>query len=152
MNKTCGYSAGEVRTSLLTMFSYGPLHMDEQGLGNQFEFIYNSSLQTGCSCRKRWMIETNGKRGSGKFILTAQHDDDDNDDDLSLSLSLFHYLFLSLFVSIYQSIYRIVHNLIYFLKKKVNFLLNQRYHDFIITCGILYHLNKYHKGLFISKI
>ena len=53
-----------------------------QVLDNQLELIYNSYVWTEDvvkkTCRKRWMIETNGERESGKSVLGAQHDDDDN--------------------------------------------------------------------------
>ena len=47
--------AGEVKTSLKVMYSYGPLHMAEQRQNNQ----------------------RGGERGSGISVLMAWHDDDD---------------------------------------------------------------------------
>ena len=56
--------------------------MDTQVYDNQQEFIYNSSVQTQDvgwkTCCKQWMIETIGERGSGKSMLAAQHNDDDD--------------------------------------------------------------------------
>ena len=40
------YTAGELSMNSYAMFSYGPLHMDEQVLVDQLELIYNSSIQT----------------------------------------------------------------------------------------------------------
>ena len=65
------------------MFSYGLLHADVQELDDQLEPIYNSSVWTQDvawkTCRKRWTTETNGERESGKSVLKALHDDDDDD-------------------------------------------------------------------------
>ena len=56
--------------------------MDEQVLGDQVEFICNSSVWTQDvalkTSQKQWTIEMNGKGGSGKSVLVAQHDDDDD--------------------------------------------------------------------------
>ena len=56
--------------------------MGVQGLDNQLELIYNSSALTQdltwMTCRKRWMIERNTERGSGKSVQAARHDDDDD--------------------------------------------------------------------------
>ena len=74
-------TAGEVRANSWPTFSYRPLHTDVRMLDDQLELIYNSSAWTQDvvykTGRKRWMIETNGKRGSGKSVLTAWHKDDD---------------------------------------------------------------------------
>ena len=55
--------------------------MDEQRQDDQLEPIYNSSepiqdvaLKT---YRERWMIEMGGKAGSGRSVLVACHEDDD---------------------------------------------------------------------------
>ena len=45
------------------MFSNGPLQTDVQVFGDQQEVIY----------RKRWSIETNSERKSGKSELAVQH-------------------------------------------------------------------------------
>ena len=62
------------------VYSGGPLHADEQELGDQQEPIHNSSLLmydvSWKTCRERWTIETNGERGSGKSVLAARHNDD----------------------------------------------------------------------------
>ena len=46
------------------------------------ELILNSSVRTQDvvrrTCQKRWMIETNGERESGKSVLIARHDDDND--------------------------------------------------------------------------
>ena len=61
------------------MFSCGALHTDEQGLGDQREPIYNSSVLilnvAWRSSWEQWTIETNGERGSGKFVQAERHDD-----------------------------------------------------------------------------
>ena len=31
------------------------------------------------TCRKQWMIEKGGEKGSGISVLMARHDDDDNE-------------------------------------------------------------------------
>ena len=69
-------------------YSCGPLHMDGQRQDNQQEPIYNNSvliqdvaLKT---YRERWMIETGGERGSGRSMLAAWHD---NDDEWCVNLS-----------------------------------------------------------------
>ena len=56
--------------------------MDEQRQDDQLKPIYNSSeliqdiaLKTS---QEQWTIEMGGKRGSGRSILAAQHDDDDD--------------------------------------------------------------------------
>ena len=65
-------------------FSNGPLHTDEVVLDDQRELIYKNSVRTQDvvlkTCWKRWMIETNGERESGKSV-PARHDDNDDDDD-----------------------------------------------------------------------
>ena len=52
-----------------------------QILEDQFEHIYRSSVRTQDVIqrisRKRWIIDTNGKRESGKSILTVRHDVDE---------------------------------------------------------------------------
>ena len=74
---------------------YGPLHTNEQVLGDQLELLGNSSVRTQDiareTCQMRWTIETNGEIGSGKSLLEPGHDDDDDDDDDDInSLSLFN--------------------------------------------------------------
>ena len=55
--------------------------MDEQRLDDQPEPINNSSVPiqdvAWKTCRERWTIETGGEKGSGKSVLAAWHDDDD---------------------------------------------------------------------------
>ena len=67
------------------MYSCGPLHMDEQGLDNQLELIYNSSLPirdvAWRTSREPWTKGTSGERVSGRSVLAARHDDDDDDDN-----------------------------------------------------------------------
>ena len=66
------------------MYSYGPFHMDKQGLGNQQEPVNNSSVLIQDvaweTYREWWLIETRGERGSGKSMLVPQHDDNDDND------------------------------------------------------------------------
>ena len=58
------------------MYSGGPLHTDEQGLNDQLEPIYNSSVLiqdvAWKTCRERKTIETSGKWGPGKSVLVAR--------------------------------------------------------------------------------
>ena len=65
------------------MNSGEPLYMDEQSQDDQLETIYNSFVPiqdvAWMAFRERWTIETGGKRGSGKSVLAASHDDDDDD-------------------------------------------------------------------------
>ena len=53
----------------------------EQRLDNQLEPIYNSSVPiqdvAWRTCREQWMIEMGGKRGSGRSVLAARHDDEE---------------------------------------------------------------------------
>ena len=62
--------------------------MDEERQNKQLEPIYNSSVPiqdvTLKTYQERWTIETIGKRGSGKSVLAAQHDDDDDVIEYSL--------------------------------------------------------------------
>ena len=63
--------------------------MDEERQDDQQESIYNSSVPTQDialkTSQEQWTVETGGKRGSGRSVLAAQHDDDDygvcNNDD-----------------------------------------------------------------------
>ena len=74
------------------MFSYVPLYMCVQVLDDQTELIYNSSVQTqNVVSQKWWLIETNGKRESGKSMLVAQYDD--YDDFLSKNFSYLNVFF-----------------------------------------------------------
>ena len=70
-------TAGEVGTNSLVTFSCVSLHMDEQRQDDQLEPIYKSSLLIQDvalkTYRERWTIE----KGSGRFFLAVQHDDDD---------------------------------------------------------------------------
>ena len=76
-------TAGEVGTSSKMTYSWGPPHMDEQRQDNQLEPIYSSSVQIWDvalkTCRKQWMIEKGGGRGSGISMLMVRHHDDDED-------------------------------------------------------------------------
>ena len=49
------------------MYFSGPLHTDEQGLDDQLEPIYNSSVLiqdvARKTCRERWTVETRSERG-----------------------------------------------------------------------------------------
>ena len=66
-----------------TKYSCWALHMDKQRQDNQLDPIYNSSVPIQDvalkTYRKRWTIEMGGKRGSGRSVLVAWHDDDDID-------------------------------------------------------------------------
>ena len=69
------YEGGEVKTNSKAMYSSGPLHMDDQRLGDQLVPIYNSSVSIQDIAwkifRERWTIETAGDRGSGKSVLAV---------------------------------------------------------------------------------
>ena len=84
-------TAGEVGTSSLVMYSYGPLHMAEQKQGNQLEPTYSSSVRIRGvvlrTCRKRWTIGRGGERGSEISILMARQDD--GDDDIIIKVNYF---------------------------------------------------------------
>ena len=56
--------------------------MDEQRQDSQLEPIYNSfvpiqdiALKTS---REQWRSKTGGERVSGRFVMTARHNDDDD--------------------------------------------------------------------------
>ena len=70
------------------MYSYGPLHMDEQKQDDQLEPTYSSSVQIQDvvmkTCRKQWTIEKGGEKGSGISVLMAWQDDDDDDYEILL--------------------------------------------------------------------
>ena len=77
-------NAGEIGTSSLVMYSYGPSHMAEQKQGDQLEPTYSRSVRirdvTLRTFQKRWTIGRGGEAGSGISVLMArQEDDDDND-------------------------------------------------------------------------
>ena len=76
-------TAGEVETSSKVMYSYGPLHMDEQKQDDQLKPTYSSSVRIRGvalrTCRKRWTIRRGGERESGISVLMARQDDDDDD-------------------------------------------------------------------------
>ena len=54
--------------------------MDKQRQDSQIEPTYSSSMPIQDvalkTCQEQWTIEKGGKRGSGIFVLMAQHDDD----------------------------------------------------------------------------
>ena len=73
------YTAGEVGTSSLVMYSYGALHMAEQK-GDQLEPTYSTSVGIRgvalMTCRKRWTIGRGGKKESEISVLMSRQDDD----------------------------------------------------------------------------
>ena len=76
-------TAEEVRTNSKATYSCRPLHMDEQRQGDQLVPILNNSvpiqyiaLKTN---REQWTIKDGIERMSGKSVLSAGHDDDDDD-------------------------------------------------------------------------
>ena len=75
-------TAGEVGTSSLLMYSYGPLHKSEQKQGDQLEPTYSSSVRIRDvalrTCRNQWTIRRGGERGSGISLLMARQDDDES--------------------------------------------------------------------------
>ena len=76
-------TAGDIRTNSLATTSSVSHHIDEQVLNDQLKLIYRSIVPTLAvalrTCWKRWTIETSGEVESGKSVLEAQHDDDDDD-------------------------------------------------------------------------
>ena len=68
-------TAGEVGTSSLVMYSYGPLHMAKKSRATILNIhtaalrIRGVALRT---CPKRWTIGRSGERGSGISVLMAQ--------------------------------------------------------------------------------
>ena len=76
------YTTGEIRTNLRVkaMYFCGLLHTDEEGLGDQLEPVYNSSVLVQDvawkTYREQWTIETSDKWGPGKSVLKARHDDE----------------------------------------------------------------------------
>ena len=99
------------------MYSSGTLQTDKQGLGDQLEPIYNSSVliydTAQKTCWERWTIETSVERGLGKSVIAAQHDDDDTKTNVSIldiymqssSEDFFFHLSLPLSLSLYIYIY-----------------------------------------------
>ena len=69
-------TAGEVRTNSWATYSSGPDYMHEQKQEDQLEPIYNIYVPI----QKRWTIETDDERGSGRSVQAACHDDDGDDD------------------------------------------------------------------------
>ena len=73
-------TGGEVDTSSLIIYSYGPLHMAEQKQDDQLEPTYSSSVRIRGvphrTCRKRWTIGRGVERGSGISVLMARQDDE----------------------------------------------------------------------------
>ena len=53
--------------------------MDEQRQDDQLEPTYNSSVLIQDVALKRWTIKKDGGRGSGRSVLMARNDDDDNE-------------------------------------------------------------------------
>ena len=55
--------------------------MDKQRQDDQLEPTYSSSVPIRDvalkTCRKQWMIEKGGKKGSGISMVMARHDEDD---------------------------------------------------------------------------
>ena len=64
------------------MYSCGPHHVDEHRLDDQKELIYTTSVPIQDvaweTFRQRWSIKTGSERESGKSMLAARHDDDDD--------------------------------------------------------------------------
>ena len=57
--------------------------MDDERQDDQPEPTYSSSVSIRDvvlkTCRKKWIIEKDGQRGSGIFVLMVRHDDDDDE-------------------------------------------------------------------------
>ena len=71
---------GGARMKSLATFSDGPLHTDAQVWEDRLELIYCSSVRmqdvAWKTCRRRWMIEIDGERRSGKSVEGPRNDDD----------------------------------------------------------------------------
>ena len=73
-------TAGEARTNSSVMYSYGPPSMAKQKQDDQLELTYSSYVRTQDVTLKTFqIIGRSGERGSGIYVLAAQHDDDDDD-------------------------------------------------------------------------
>ena len=64
------------------MYSNGPPHIAGQKQEDQLKHTFSSyvriwdvALKT---CQRRWTIGRSGERGSGIYVLVAQHDDNDD--------------------------------------------------------------------------
>ena len=83
-----GDTAGEVGNSSYVMYPYRPLHMVEQGQGDQLAPTYSSSVRIRGvalnTCGKRWTIgrgderERERERELGISVLMSRQDDDDD--------------------------------------------------------------------------
>ena len=71
------------KDELISKYSSGPLPMDEQKQYDRLEPIYNSSVRIQDIALKtpqeQWTIETDGDRGSGRSVLAARHQNDDEE-------------------------------------------------------------------------
>ena len=60
-------TAGEIGTNSLVMYSFGPLHMAEQKLGDQLEPTYSSYVRirgvARSTCRKGWTVGEVAREG-----------------------------------------------------------------------------------------
>ena len=74
MIQTCG----KVRTNSKVIYSYRPLHVNEQRQDDQLEPTHSSSLPildiALKTCWKHWAIENGGEKGSETSMLAARHD------------------------------------------------------------------------------
>ena len=70
------------KNALISDILWWTLHMNEKRQDDQQEPIYDSSVQIQDvalkTCRERWTIEMGGERGSGRSVLPARHDEDDD--------------------------------------------------------------------------
>ena len=72
-------TAGEVGTNSLAKYSCGPLQTDDQWQDDQLEPIDNSSVPVqDVPSRERQAIENGNGKGSGRLVLAARHEDDDD--------------------------------------------------------------------------
>ena len=85
----------------------GPPYMAEQKLDGQLEHTYSSSVRIRDvalrTCQKQWTIGRSGERGSGIFVLTARHDDDD--DNFRSCWAIFHLKVLCFLLSYFIFIF-----------------------------------------------
>ena len=75
-------TAGEVRTNATDRYSCEPLHMDKQMLDDQIGPIFKSSVPiqnvAWRTCRERLTVQMGSEKMSGKSLLAALLDDDDD--------------------------------------------------------------------------
>ena len=127
--------------------------MDVKVLDDHLELLYKSSLWTHDvvlkTSQKRWMIETNDERESGKSVLAAWHDDDDG-----YTVKEWINFFLSLEFALLDSYYQEIQ--VYFLLQKyilltVYLLLFTNSFSETIEIFTLYFFSDYFDYIYVFK-